>query len=178
MNLNRLDQGYLEGLLTMKKRLEKAGDKAGAAAVQQEIEKQRTALTENMAKMPLDQHAEVEQGIRDEGVLTLNRVVLRERLRGKIWRVDHEGEGLRWYYFAEGGKLARKSKLTDWDWTGLTGTWEVAPNGAVVVRSSGQTVQVMLGSDGDTQVALNHEGKLVILPILETDLEYPGEGRE
>ena len=177
-NLNRLDQGYLEGLRTMKVRLEKAGDGRGAAAVQMEIEKQQVAITANVARLPVDRHAAASSGIRDEGVSALNRVVLMERLRGKIWRVDHEGEGLRWYYFAEGGRLARKSKLTEWRWTALDGTWEVAPNGTVVVRSSGQTVQVMLGAEGQTQIALNHEGKLVIRPILETDLEYPGGGHE
>ncbi len=177
-NLNRLDQGYLEGLKTMKARLEKAGDRQGAVAVQAEIEARQATITENLAKLPADTHAATVSGIRDGAVSALNRVVLTERLRGKIWRVDHEGEGLRWYYFDESGRLARKSKLTQWRWTALDGSWEVAPNGTVMVRSSGQTVQVMLGSDGETQIALNHEGKLAIRPIVETDLEYTGEGQE
>jgi hypothetical protein len=172
--LGVLDGGYLESLEVMRERLAKAGEKEEAAAVEREIREReaameaagsRGAVVKEVAAMALE-------------VKGLGRAKFAASLSGRVWRVDHEGEGLRWYFFHEDGRFARKSRLTDWVWSGLDGKWEVDAQGTVMVRTPGNTVQVFRGADGTTLISLNRAGTLTVRPLVETDLSYPGEGKE
>lgn len=175
--LEPLDNGYLDSLETMRNRLAKDGNEKAMAAVERELQERRKAMKARTAKLPDAIHAKMSQAT----VAKLNpmeRELFAKKLAGKIWRVDHEGEGLRWYYFAEDGTFARKSRFTDWTWSGMDGKWKVDELGTVEVRTPMNTVRISRGADGSTQISLNRNGVLTVRPLNETDLSYPGEGKE
>lgn len=174
MALHRLDLGYEESLNALKERAAEAKDDKVLAAVEKEIRELESQFTLAKEEMAATVATVLPKPTFPKGKATL----LAGRLVGKIWRVDHEGEGLRWYYFAEDGTLARKSRLTDWVWSGPTGTWRVDPRGVVEVRCEGSSAHVMVGEKGMPVIAINRQGVLSQRSLKETDLEYPGKGKE
>ena len=172
-----LDEGYLESLDTMKARLEKMGNHKAVAAVEREIQERLAATAQRVGKLSDASYAKA--GPPSQVRLSVKeREGLEEKLAGKIWRVDHEGEGLRWYYFEEGGKAARKSSLTNWRWSELDGKWVMDDKGNVTVTCPGRTVQIFMGAEGTPQITLNRQGVLTVRPFVLTDLSYPGAGKE
>jgi hypothetical protein len=172
-----LDEGYLESLDTMKARLEKIGNHKAVAAVDREIQGRLAATAQRIGKLSNTAYAKADP-LNKVKLSVKEREGLEEKLAGKIWRVDHEGEGLRWYYFQEGGKAARKSGLTNWMWSELDGRWVMDDKGNVTVTCPGRTVQIFMGSNGTPQITLNRKGVLTVRPFVETDLTYPGAGKE
>jgi hypothetical protein len=172
-----LDNEYLDSLETMRNRLAKGGDQKALAAVERELQERRTALKARIAELPDDNHAKMSHG----SVAKLNpmqRELFAKKLAGKIWRVDHEGEGLRWYFFSEDGTFARKSRFTDWVWSPAEGKWEVDELGTVEVRTPTNTVRIFRDAEGRTLISLNRNGILSLRPLNATDLSYPGAGKE
>lgn len=173
----KVDAAYLESLETMKRRLVKNGQTKAVEAVDQEIQ-DRLAVTETReGRLPESKYA---KGMpREKVVLTeTERVGLEHQLESVVWRVDEAGEGLRWYYFEKGGKVARKSKMTGWLWTELDGEWKVNEQGVVTVTYPNATVQIFRSAKGEPQISMNFEGTLSVRPFWRTDLEYPGAGKE
>ena len=173
----KVDAAYLESLETMKKRLVKQGQTKAVEAVEKEIQA-RLAVTEiREGRLPEAKYAKGE--LREKvGLTEAEREGLEQQLDGLVWRVDEAGEGLRWYYFAAGGKVARKSKLTGWVWTELDGDWKVDAQGVVTVTWPHSTVQIFRSAKGEPQISMNFEGMLSVRPFWRTDLKYPGVGKE
>jgi len=176
----RLDLGYQESLEALLERVRECKDAAALALVEKEIEERQAQFDEAKAEMPPTNSAtggKIQDGSQ-ASFMKGQATLLAGKLVGRIWRVDHEGEGLRWYYFAEDGSLARKSRLTNWVWTDTNGLWRVDPRGVVEIRSEGPTAQVLIGERGQPFIAINRQGSLSQRPLKETDLEYPGKGKE
>ena len=173
----KVDAAYLESLEMMKKRLIKHGQTKAVEAVDKEIQA-RLAVTETReGRLPEAKYAKGEP--REKVALTeAEREGLEQQLDGLVWRVDEAGEGLRWYYFEAGGKVARKSKLTGWVWTELDGDWKVDAQGVVTVTWPHSTVQMFRSAKGEPQISMNCEGTLSVRPFWRTDLKYPGVGKE
>lgn len=171
-----LDVSYLESLEAMRARLEKEKELAAAAAVEKEIRERLTLTPEKIARQARRMQTESKPE-RPTKLTPEQTADLKKELAGKVWRVDHEGEGLRWYYFTEDGKFARRSKLTNWVWSGLTGDWTQDACGVVVVKGIGNTSQVFRGSNGGLNITLNRAGVLTVRPLHETELSYSGEGK-
>lgn len=172
-----LDNGYLDSLETMRQRLEKNGNHKAVAAVDKEIQMRLAATAQNVGKLSNADHAKA--GPPNKVRLSMKeRQGLEGKLAGKIWRVDHEGEGLRWFFFQEDGKAARKSSLTNWQWSQLDGKWVMDEKGNVTVTCPGRTVQIFMSAHGTPQITLNRQGVLTVRPFFQTDLSYPGAGKE
>lgn len=173
----KADAAYLESLETMKKRLAKHGQAKAVEAVEKEIQA-RLAVTETReGRLPEAKYAKGEP--REKVALTeAEREGLEHQLEAVVWRVDEAGEGLRWYYFEAGGKVARKSKLTGWVWTELDGEWKVDAQGVVTVTCPNATVQIFRSAKGEPQISMSFEGTLSVRPFWRTDLKYPGVGKE
>lgn len=174
MSQVRLDLGYQDSLEALRERALECKDEAALVLVEEEINQRKAQFAEARAELPIKQAATPIK----PSIPRRQAALLAGKLIGQIWRVDHEGEGLRWYYFAQDGKLARKSRLTNWVWTDLSGTWRLDPRGIIEIRSEGPIAQVLVGDDGEPVIAINRQGSLSQRPFKETDLDYPGEGRE
>jgi hypothetical protein len=74
--------------------------------------------------------------------------------------------------------FARKSRFTDWVWSAAEGKWEVDELGTVEVRTPTNTVRIFRDAEGKTLISLNRNGILSLRPLNETDLSYPGAGKE
>jgi hypothetical protein len=176
----RLDLGYEESLMSLMERAKEKDDKAALALVEKEVAEWKARFEEARAELPAELPmggAKVVQS-QQPSFQKGQALMLAGKLAGRVWRVDHEGEGLRWYYFAEDGSLARKSRLTNWVWTDLSGTWRVDHRGVIEIRSEGPTAQVLAGDHGYPVIAINRAGSLSQRPLKETDLDYPGKGKE
>jgi hypothetical protein len=176
----RLDLGYEESLVSMKERAKEKKDKAALALVGKEEVEWKLRFEEARAALPalVPNSGVLRSQVTEPSFQKGQATMLAGKLAGRVWRVDHEGEGLRWYYFAEDGSLARKSRLTNWVWTDLSGTWRVDPRGVIEIRSEGPTAQVLAGDHGHPVIAINRAGSLSQRPLKETDLDYPGKGKE
>lgn len=179
--ITALDRKYVADLTAAMKLHAEAGDTEAARAIEVEIAKFiPPTLTGNLAQpleakpSPAGQAARPAKG----KITNQTRKKIQAVLEGKIWRVDHEGEGLRWYYFANDGQFARKSRLTEWVWSDLNGTWKIDDFGTVVATGVGNTAQVRLDPDGSPCITLNRAGILTMRPLVITDLAYPGPGKE
>lgn len=174
MSLVRLDVGYYESLVALRERAKDGRDDAALALVEQELEDRKAQFEEAKSEMPTTPIAVSPKASFQKGEVAL----LVGKLVGRVWRVDHEGEGLRWYYFAEDGSLARKSRITDWVWTDLSGSWRMDPRGVIEIRCKGSAAQVLIGEQGKPVIAINRDGALSQRPLVITDLDYPGPGKE
>ncbi len=176
-----LDRQYRTALETSKARYQKAGDREAVEAIERELAKfQANTLTGSRA-LPLEAAAPKSGQalmLPKQRISPQTRRKIEAILEGKIWRVDHGGEGLRWYYFAKDGKFARKSKLTDWVWSDLDGTWRIDHFGTVIATGVGNTAQITIADDGTPKIALNRAGILTVRPLYATELEYPGVGKD
>lgn len=172
-----LDVSYLESLEAMRTRLEKEKEAMSAAAVEKEIRERLTLTPEKVARMARLKEVDAKTTVPTQLTASQSADLLKE-LAGKVWRVDHEGEGLRWYYFTEDGKFARRSKLTEWVWSGLNGTWSLDNCGVVVVKGIGNTSQIFKTADGSLKITMNRDGVLTVRPLHETELSYTGEGKD
>jgi hypothetical protein len=173
----KVDSAYLESLETMKRRLVKNGQTKAVEAVDKEIQERLAVTDTREGRLPESKYAK--GGAREKVALTeAERVGLEHQLESVVWRVDEAGEGLRWYYFEAGGKVARKSKRTEWLWTDLDGKWEVNAQGVVTVTWPHATVQIFRSAKGEPQISMNFEGTLSVRPFWRTDLKYPGAGKE
>lgn len=172
-----LDVSYLESLEAMRSRLEKEKEMEAAAVVEKEIRVRLTMTPEKVSRQA--RHLEAIAKTPVPKTQTPEQTAsLKRELAGKVWRVDHEGEGLRWYYFTKDGKFARRSKLTNWVWSGLNGDWAQDTTGVIVVKGIGTTAQVFRGPHGDLKISLNRAGVLSVRPLQETELSYTGEGND
>jgi hypothetical protein len=173
----KVDVAYLESLETMKRRLVKSGQTKAVEAVDREIQDRLVLTDTREGRLPESQYAKV--GARDKVALTdVERKGLERQLESVVWRVDEAGEGLRWYYFEAGGKVARKSKRTEWLWTDLDGQWKVNAQGVVTVTWPHATVQIFRSDKGEPQIGMIIEGTLSVRPFQRTELTYPGAGKE
>ncbi len=173
----KVDGSYLESLETMRGRLVKAGNAKGVEAVEKEIAARLAVTAMREGRLSDEKYAKGAE--REKLKLTEDeRKGLEKRLEGSVWRVDRAGEGLRWYYFEEGGKVARKSQKTEWVWSELEGEWKVAENGVVIVSVPCANVQIFESAKGEPQISLNDEGTLSVRPFRATELTYPGAGKE
>jgi hypothetical protein len=174
---SKVDADYLESLEMMKVRLVKHGNLKAVAAVEREILARLAVTATREGRLPETKFAK--GSARAKVVLTeAEREGLEGRLERGVWRVDQAGEGLRWYYFEAGGKAARKSRLTGWLWTELNGAWQVDGQGVVTVTWPHATVQIFQSAKGEPQISMSHEGTLSVRPFRQTDLRYPGAGKE
>lgn len=175
------DRKYLADLEAAKARYAAAGDSDAVAAIERELKRlQPQMLTGHLpsAKTAAALRPVPSQRLPRQPVSASTREKIKTILEGKVWRVDHGGEGLRWYYFAKDGRLARKSRLTNWVWSDLEGTWRIDPFGTVIATGAGNTAQIVIAADGAPSITLNRDGILTVRPLYATELEYPGAGKE
>ncbi len=175
-----LDRKYLVDLEAAKDRYAEAGDKDAVKAIEKELAKLSTPLITGSLTQSLESSAlrASQQRMPKQKITNQDRRKIEAILEGKIWRVDHGGEGLRWYYFAKDGKFARKSRLTEWVWSDLDGTWKIDDFGTVVVTGVGNTAQISIAPNGTPSITLNRNGVLTVRPFFATNLTYPGPGKE
>lgn len=174
---SKVDAEYLESLEIMKGRLAKKENAKAVEALDKEILARLAVMATREGRLPETKSAKGQ--IRPKEVLTEGQQKsLKEKLEGVVWRVDQAGDGLRWYYFEAGGKVAWKSHRTGWIWTELDGEWKVEPQGFVKVIWPDSTIQIFQSSKGEPKISMNNEGTLSIRPFRHTALKYPGEGKE
>lgn len=179
-----LDRAYEANLNASKARYQAAGDTEAVAAIDRELSKFQTSTLTGSLLMPREAavatpaRAENGTALPKQKISSQTRKKIQAILEGKIWRVDQGGEGLRWYYFAKHGRLARKSRLTEWVWSGLDGHWRIDDFGTVIATGVGNSAQISIAADGKPSIALNREGVLTLRPLYATELAYPGAGKD
>jgi hypothetical protein len=176
-----IDQTYIAALEAAKARLTESGDLAGAGLIAAELQKvmpgtaSLTIPNQTNAAATRQTPAALSQSKR---ISAEQKKKIEELLQDKVWRVDDQGEGLRWYYFAKDNKCARRSRFTNGVWSAVTGTWKVTDYGTVEVTGIGNSAQVFLSPDGTPTITLNHQGTLTVRPLHATQLAYSGEGQK
>ena len=176
-----LDRSYEAALQASKARYQKAGDTEAVAAIDRELAKFHSLTLTGTLVQPREAAAprqETVSGLPKQKISSQTQKRIQTILEGKIWRVDQGGEGLRWYYFAKNGRLARKSRLTDWVWSSLEGKWRIDEFGTVIATGCGNTAQISIAADGKPSITLNREGVLTLRPLYATELTYPGAGKD
>ncbi len=180
--IEALNRQYIEDLKASKARYAEAGDADAVAAIERELDKLLPRTLTGSVAQPLESAALSANS--SPGSFPKRQISAQSRkkivaiLEGKIWRVDHGGEGLRWYYFGKDGRFARKSKLTEWVWSGMDGCWKIDAFGTVIATGMGNTAQISFADDGKPSITLNRSGILTVRPLFATDLDYPGIGKE